>query len=185
VKDFSFFEFANKFSQRPDTQDLGQISGISRRDFDVETVVFRCCGASVEYASLLIENALLLRTNRAGRIYAGFEKLSYLEPIIDRYIRIADLSESVFIFGEPDWTPPKHPNIRLIGLKPDYKLACEWFLIVDSSSLQVALVATDEDRLANPLLEKRTFRALKTSEPSAVTQLSHAAEGLIDWSIAA
>jgi hypothetical protein len=46
-------------------------------------------------------------------------------------------------------------------------------------------VATDEDRLANPLLEKRTFRALKTSEPSAVTQLSHAAEGLIDWSIAA
>jgi DICT domain-containing protein len=186
VKDFSFFEQACKFSNSTPTENLGQVSSISRRDFDErETFIFNSRCPGVEYACLLIENALLLRTNRSGRIYAGFEKLSYLQPILDRYLRIADLSESVFLFGERDWKPPRHPNIRVIPLKPDFKLAREWFLIADSSTLQVALVARDEDKLSNTVLDKRSFTALKTSNSTTVAKLANAAEGVIDWSIAA
>ena len=105
MKDFSIFEQALKVSDSR-IEDLGQLSTISRRDFDErETFLFRTRAPGVEYACLMIENALLLRTNRAGRIYAGFEKLSCMQPIAHRYLRIADVSETVYIFGEPDWKP--------------------------------------------------------------------------------
>ena len=184
MKDFSIFEQALKVSD-PRTEDLGQISTISRRDFDErESFLFRTRAPGVEYACLMIENALLLRTNRAGRIYAGFEKLSCMQPIADRYLRIADVSESVYIFGEPDWKPPPHPNIRFVNLSSAFKLAREWFLIADSSTLRVALVARDEDGFNLTALDERNFSAVKTSNPGAVAQLALAAEGLIDWSIA-
>jgi len=183
VKDFSIFEQALKVSD-PRTEDLGQISSISRRDFDErESFFFRTRVPGVEYACLMIENALLLRTNRAGRIYAGFEKLSCMKPIVDRYLRIADVSESVYILGEPDWKPPQHPNIRFVNLSSDCRLAREWFLIADSSTLHVALVARDEDGFNRAALDERFFSAVKTSNPGAVAQLASAAEGLIDWSI--
>jgi DICT domain-containing protein len=109
-----------------------------------------------------------------------------MQPIQDRYLRIADVSESVFIFGEPDWGPPRHPNIRTIPLKTDFQLAQEWFLIADSSSLRVAVIA-HEQRPNSPLMiapEKRMFSSVKTSDKDAVVKLATAAESVIDWSIA-
>ena len=180
------FEQALKLAGSTRTEDLGEVSSISRRDFDErETFRFRATVPCLEYVSLLIENALLLRTNRRGRIYAGFEKLSRMEGVIDRYLRIADVSERVYVFGEPDWKPPRHPNMRVITLKEDVEMAREWFVIADSSPLHVALVGVDEDGFDAPVLEARRFRAIKSSDPAIVTQLAAAAEGLIDSSLAA
>lgn len=185
MKDFSIFESACRLCDSSQTEDLGRISSISRKDFDErETFYFSSGSPGLEYACLLVENALLLRTSRKGRIYAGFEKLSLLQPIITRYLRIADLSESVFIFGEADWGPPRHPNIRIIPLKSDFELAHESFLISHSPKLEVALIARSEDTIEGTR-EKRILRTIKTSNSNAVEQLATAAEGLIDWSIAA
>ena len=30
-----------------------------------------------------------------------------MEPVVDRYMRISDVSERVYVFGEPDWCPPR------------------------------------------------------------------------------
>lgn len=186
VKTFSFFELALRFSNNVETENLGQISSISRRDFvERETFLFGTSAPGVEYACLMIENTLLLQTNRSGRVYAGFEKLSCLQPVIERYLRIADVSESVYIFGEPDWRPPRHPNIRTIRLGSDFRLARESFLIVESSSMQVALVACDEEGLESKTPDRRNFSAVKTSNRLIVARLATAAEGVIDWSIAA
>src|SRR5215210_7431589 len=107
--------------------DLGSVPNLSRRTFDErETFLFRSQVPCLEYVSLLIENALLLRARRTGRIYAGFERLSHMEPVIDRYLRIADMSEHVYVFGEADWKPPRHPNLKVITLPGDYRLAREW-----------------------------------------------------------
>jgi DICT domain-containing protein len=185
VKNFSIFEEACKFSHEQSAEDLGHISSLSRRDFiERETFSFSSSGACIEYACLLIENALLLRTNRGGRIYAGFERMSGMKPVVERYLRIADLSESVWIFGEPDWTPPRHPNIRIVDLAAEFKLAHEWFLIADSSSLQVAIIARDEDELRNTASDRREFSAVKTSNPNGVSSLASASEALIDLSMA-
>lgn len=180
------FEQALRIAQASGMDDLGRVSYISRRDFDErETCIFRSQVPCLEYASLLIENAVLLRTNRTGRIYAGFEKLSRLEPIIDRYLRIADVSERVYIFGEADWKPPRHPNMKLISVPGASQMAREWFVIAESSTLRVALVAIDEDGFDVPNFEARNFRGFKSSDPAVVSQLAAVAEGLIDSALAA
>ena len=159
MKDFSLFEQA--LGAVTPQMNLGTISSISRRDFNqCESFVFRCQVPCLEYVCLMIENALLLKTNRTGRIYAGFEKLSCMQPVIDRYLRIADISESVYVFGEADWQPPRHPNMRLIKLSPDVRLAREWFLIADSSSFPAALVAVAEDGFDADKPDERSYRAI-------------------------
>lgn len=180
------FKQALSLTQSSRVEDLGQVSYISRRDFDErETFIFRSQVPCLEYASLLIENAVLLRTNRMGRIYVGFEKLSRMEPIIDRYLRIADVSERVYVFGEPDWTPPRHPNMKLITVQGGSRLGREWFVIAESPTLHVALVAFDEDGFDVPVWEARNFRGFKSSDPDIVAQLAAIAEGLVDSALAA
>ena len=185
MKKFSIFEQALKFSGTHDVENLGEIASLSRRNFlQHESFICHTTTASVEYGSLMIENAVLLRTNRSGRVYAGVEKLSSLQPIIDRYMRIADVSECVFLFGQDDWRPPRHPNIRLITLNNDFRLAREWFVITHSKSLSCALVAFDETG-AETVPEQIRYWALKTSNENVVCSLSNAVEGVIDWSLAA
>ena len=162
-------------------EDLGAVAHVSRKDFDERvTFRFRATVPTLEYISLLIENAVLLRTHRGGRLYAGFERLSRMEPVVDRYMRIADVSERVYVFGEPDWKPPRHPNMRIIGLSARARLAREWFVVADSPALRVALVGFDEDGFSHPVLEERTFTSLKTHDPALVRSLASAAEGLVD-----
>jgi DICT domain-containing protein len=185
VKNFSIFEQALKFSGVDKTQNLGEIASLARRDFaEHESFICHTTTASVEYACLLIENAILLRTNRAGRVYAGVEKLSLLQPIIDRYMRIADVSEAVYLFGQDDWRPPRHPNIRLIALNKDFRLAREWFVVAQSPALNSALVAFDENG-PDSMPEQIRYWALKTSNPLVVRGLVTAIDGVIDWTLAA
>jgi DICT domain-containing protein len=165
-------------------EDLGTVAHVSRRDFDARvTFRFRARVPTLEYVSLLIENAILLRTHRGGRLYAGFERLSRMEPVVDRYMRIADISERVYVFGEDDWKPPRHPNMRVIRLGESARLAREWFVVADSPALRVALVAYDEEGFTRPDLEERTFRALKTHDPALVGRLASAAESIVDDSL--
>ena len=184
MKNFSIFEQALRFSEVDHIENLGEIASLARRDFvDRESFICHTTTASVEYGCLMIENAILLRTNRSGRVYAGVEKFSALQPIIDRYMRIADVSESVCVFGQDDWRPPRHPNIRLITLNNDFRLAREWFVITHSKSLSSALVAFDE--AGDTTAEQIRYWALKTSNEHLVWNLANAVEGVIDWSLAA
>jgi hypothetical protein len=185
MKDFSMFNQAHKIAQAAGIQDLGFVPNVSRRDFDErQTFAFGASSPVIEYLSLLIENMLLLRTNRAGRVYAGFGKLSRLEPVVERYLRIADVSERVYIFGEEDWQAPRHPNMRIIETTTDYP-SREWFVIADSPNLRVALVAKAEEDFGAHGLEAQSLRAIKSSDPAVVMQLAAFAEGLIDTSLAA
>lgn len=186
MKTLSLFEEALKIAQSSNSEDLTQVTYVSRRDFDErETFTFETSAPCLEYVSLLIENAVLLRTNRAGRVYAGFEKLSYMEAIIDRYLRIADVSERVYVFGEVDWRPPRHPNMRVISLPRDSRLARERFVIANSPAMRVALVAVNEEIAGARTPETGKFRALKTSNPAIITRLTAIAEELVDLSLAA
>jgi DICT domain-containing protein len=177
------FEQALKLTSLARPEDLGSVPNISRRTLDEhETITFRAPVPCLEYVSLLIENALLLRTNRTGMVYAGFEKLSRLEPVIDRYLRIADVSEQVYVFGEADWKPPRHPNMKIISFPGHFRLAREWFIIARSHTLHAALVAFDEARVEAPVHEARTFSAFKSGAPAIVAGLATTAEALIDSS---
>ena len=167
-------------------EDLGRVAHVSRKEFDERaTFRFRAQSPALEYISLLIENAVVLRTHRGGRLYAGFERLSRMEGVVDRYMRIADVSERVYVFGEADWEPPRHPNMRVIELPAHARLAREWFVVADSPALRVALVGYDEEGFTRADLDARTFTALKTHDPALVRRLASAAERLVDDSLAA
>jgi hypothetical protein len=185
VKEFSIFESALELSTGQ-VENLGEVASLARKDFaERESFICHTTTASVEYACLMIENALLLRTNRGGRVYAGFERLSQLQPIIDRYLRIADVSEYVFLFGMDDWRPPRHPNIRFITLGPDFRLSRESFLITESSSLRTAVIAFDETSEGMITPEQIRYWVLKSCNAAIVSGLVNAVEGVIDWSLAA
>jgi DICT domain-containing protein len=165
------------------SEDLGTIPHVSRRNFDErQTFWFRSQVPCLEYISLLIENALLLRTHRGGRVYAGFQRLSNMEPVVDRYMRIADISERVYVFGEPDWTPPRHPNMAVVKLRKGVPLTREWFVVADSPALRVALVGLVDEEAHATSQDERYFRALKTHDTALVQLLASAAESLIDRS---
>jgi hypothetical protein len=182
MRDFSMYDLAVEAAGGR-AADLGAVTHVSRRDFDERpTFLFRAQEPALEYLSLLIENALLLRTHRGGRLYTGFEQLSRMEPVVDRYMRIADVSERVYVFGEADWKPPRHPNMRAVGLPAGSRLGREWFVVADSPSMRVALAGVGED---GPAAAERTFRALKTHDPEIVRRLAAAAEALFDESLAA
>jgi hypothetical protein len=183
VKNFSVFQLALALSSIKRSSGSDRISNISRHDFQ-ERKTFLCntTSSSIEYACLMIENALVLRTNRGGRVYAGFGKLSGFQSVIDRYLRIADVSEAVYLFGRNDWQPPRHPNIRLITLDADFTLTQEIFLIAYSSTFNTAFMARRDE--TSPAT-KNSYAALKTSDDSVVMSLTNAVEGVINWSIAA
>lgn len=186
VREVSLFEEALKIASLAQMDDLGRVSNISRRVFEERaSFLFRAQVPCLEYVSLMIENALLLRASRRGTVYAGFEKLSRMEPVSARYLRIADLCERIYVFGEADWKPPRHPNMKVIEIPAGSRLAREWFVIADSSTLRVALIGVDEDGFNLPVLEERNFRAFKSSDPAIVAQLAAIADGLIDSTLAA
>ncbi|HZI20701.1 MAG TPA: DICT sensory domain-containing protein [Pyrinomonadaceae bacterium] len=169
-------------------EEFGTVAHVSRRDYaEHQTFAFGAPAPVLEYLSLLIENSLLLRTHRGGRVYACFQKLSRMEPVVDRYMRIADVSERVYAFGEDDWRPPRHPNLRAVALPEGARLAREWFVVADSPSMSAALVALEEDGAGtaspDPSPDLRQFRALKTSDPSLVRRLAEAAESLAEKSL--
>ncbi len=183
LKEFSMLEFALQAAKDARLEDLGNVSIVSRKIFDERpTFRFRAKVPCLEYVSLLIENALLLRTHREGRVYVGFEKLSRMEYVADRFLRISDVSERVYVFGVPDWTPPRHPNMRVVKLKPEMQLAREWFLIAHSNKYNAALVGVDEDGFDTPILDERNFRSFKTTDPAIVARLAARTEDLIDQS---
>src|SRR5689334_22275224 len=182
MKEFSMYGRAAE-SAAGKSEDLGTVPHVSRRDFDErQTFRFRSQVPCMEYLSLLIENALLLRTHRGGRLYAGFERLSNMEPVVDRYMRIADISERVYVFGEPDWTPPRHPNMAVVKLREGVPLTREWFVVADSPALRVALVGLVDEEVHAATHEERYFHALKTHDTALVQFLATAAESLIDRS---
>jgi hypothetical protein len=184
VREVSLFDEALRIANGAQVDDLGSVANISRRDFEERpSFLFRAQVPCLEYLSLMIENALLLRANRRGTVYAGFEKLSRMEPVMARYLRIADLSERVYVFGEADLKLPRHPHMKVIEIPEDSRLAREWFVIADSSTLRVALIGVDEDGFQLPVLEERNFQAFKTSDPAIVAQLAAIADGLVDASL--
>lgn len=175
---FSMYERALK-AVGEQAEELGTITHVSRKDFcERDSFRFRASAPVLEYVSLLIENALLLRTHRGGRVYAGFERLSRMEGVADCFLRIADVSERLYVFGLTDWKPPRHPNVRVIGLDEGSPLSRELFVVADSPALHAALVARSESGPAAD--DERTYYAVKTHDAKAVRELAGATEEFVD-----
>lgn len=115
-----------------------------------------------------IENAVLIDNIRA-RIFSGFQRISAFLPQVERYQKLAQKAENVYVFAYMDTTPPPLLNVRYIPLEKDHQLIKEWFLVADAPNYFTALV-TEEVTSASDM-RGRNFRGIWSFDEEMVTIL--------------
>src|SRR4051812_19004537 len=100
--------------------------------------------------------------------YAGFQRFSYFRHQDKRYERLASVARRVYVFGEPDVTPPTIPGVQFIPLAPDDPLTKEWFLVVNTPSFFTALL-TQEVPGADLIRGDRRFQGIWTYDEQLVS----------------
>ncbi len=127
---------------------------------------------TMSITSYEIENATLLDGART-RIFAGFQYLSKFLPQMQRYRRIAERAQLVYVFGVPDIAPPPIANITYVPLRPEDQLAKEWFLLSFGRNYFSALATEEQTHFTDPD-HQRVFKGVWTFDLPMV-QLVH------DW----
>jgi DICT domain-containing protein len=114
-----------------------------------------------------IERSLL---KARARVFAGFQRMSRFLPMQERYRKLAEYSETVYVFGVMDVTPPRIANVRYIALNEGDQLAREWFLVVDSPQYYSALATEEVTALGLPD-DQRKFVGVWSFDEELVTIL--------------
>ncbi|HSH04572.1 MAG TPA: ATP-binding protein [Anaerolineae bacterium] len=127
--------------------------------------VLRNISAQIEAA--VIENSL------KTRVFAGFQKMSFFLPMVNRYKKLAQTAETVWVFGVPDVTPPEIDNVKYVYLDEADKLTSEWFLVVDTPTYFSALSAFDLTGFDVPH-KLRQFKGVWTFEADLTHRLQEA-----------
>lgn len=92
-----------------------------------------------------VEDHVVSADLQDARVLAGFQHLSRVQGVLDRYRRVLDVAGEVTLFGIGDhsWHADL-PGVREVSL-PDIDLAHEWFVVVDTPSEPSLLVARPVD----------------------------------------
>lgn len=169
MKQFSLVRQVSEACQRAgvearwagDVAMVGSEGGLSASNFQTGVAAMHVWCRSVE--RLLVDLA-----PRELRIHAGFERLSRIKRIEDRYRALASRADALYLYGQPDYTP------RIAGAKEvalgEEPLALEWFLVVKARGFGAVVAAEDLDGFGNGRsLSQRRFRGLVTHHPAVVT----------------
>jgi DICT domain-containing protein len=112
-----------------------------------------------------------------AQVFAGFQQLRYVQPVLPRYTRVAQTAET-YVFGQPGDIEIDVPNLQVVELDTQDDLVREWFLVVMHPGYQRALVAREMTAPGTPHA-RRLFRGIITSESRQVELFSNALrEGL-------
>jgi hypothetical protein len=65
-----------------------------------------------------MENTVLAEALPA-RVFAGFQKWSFVVPVVYRYARLARIARGVWVFGLPDIDPPAIAGVNWVSLTGD------------------------------------------------------------------
>jgi hypothetical protein len=124
---------------------------------------------TMSLVSYEIENASIV--DRAStRVFSGFQRLSKFLPQVERYRKLAEVAESVYVFGIDDIMPPAIPNVTYVPLRREDQLSKEWFLVSYGRDYFSAL-ATEELTSIDDPDDERMFRGLWTFEERLVSIL--------------
>ncbi|WNQ11309.1 DICT sensory domain-containing protein [Paenibacillus aurantius] len=167
---------------------FGQVEGeaqrvtgmLSRAELDSPSLKYETKVPQLEYMCLIMENMVITKKPKA-LIYAGFQKLSRcVEPVLERFMAMAESAEKVYIFGENDKDMPAHPNIEYIALPEGHPLIREWFLVIHAPTMKMMMTAYDLDGFGTHEVEEgRNFRGIKSIQPKLVDQAAALLEGCV------
>ena len=111
-----------------------------------------------------IENATLIDGART-RIFSSFQRMSRFIPQVERYKKLAQKAEMVYVFGIPDVQVPQIENVTYIPLTTEDQLAREWFIISYGRDYATMLSTEEQSRFTDKDTE-RVFRGLWTFQPT-------------------
>lgn len=125
---------------------------------------------TMSLVSYEIENATLIDGART-RIFSGFQYFSKFTPQLERYRRLAQRAESIYVFGVPDVELPSIPNLTFVPLSPGDQLSKEWFLISYGVDFFSALATEELTPISDPD-PQRMFKGIWTFDVSLVSILA-------------
>lgn len=111
-----------------------------------------------------IENVTLL-DNAHTRIFSSFQRMSRFIPQVERYRKLAQKAEAIYVFGIPDVEVPPIENLTYIPLTQDDQLAREWFIVNYGRDYATMLSTEEQSRFSDPDAQ-RVFRGLWTFQPT-------------------
>jgi DICT domain-containing protein len=152
----------------------------SDKTLSLSAVKYETKVPNLERMCYLMES-VLLRKKYEGSVYAGFQKLSRAEEIWDRFLKMADNVDKIYVFGEKDIELTKHPKIQIVPLPPGHPLIREWFLVLDVKLFKNMMVAYDMDGFGQKPVEKdRNFVGAKTVNIKLVDKASSLLQEVIN-----
>jgi DICT domain-containing protein len=107
-------------------------------------------------------------------VYAGFQQLRYVKPVLPRYHNMLTVTNEIFVFGVPGKADPVLSAFKCVPLRNEDQLTREWFLVVDHPQYRRALVAQEVTPPGTPHAQ-RLFRGVLTSDRAQIERIS---EGL-------
>lgn len=96
-----------------------------------------------------IEDATLIDYAKTT-VFSSFQYMSKFLPQINRYTRLAQVADSVYVFGVPDVELPAIPNITYVPLSEDDQLTKEWFLVSFGERYYSALATEELSKFSDP-----------------------------------
>ena len=142
-----------------------------------ERHVFEDDRRGLQHVTRDIENTILAEALPA-RVFAGFQKWSFVLPVLHRYTRLARIARGVWVFGLPDVDPPAVPGLTWVSLHERHALAQEWFLLADSGRYFATLAAQALSGFDVPV-ERRRFRAVWSFDDALLRELTGRLGGLL------
>lgn len=125
--------------------------------------------------SKTIEEAVIEQRLKT-EVYAGFQHLYFVSPILGRYQQLQEIASSVWLFGTSNARDPVLDRFHCVTLMEDDLLVREWFLVVDHPRYARAIVA----REITPPNTKRLDRMFQGVLTSDRTQIKRLIRGLQD-----
>ncbi len=138
------------------------------QQFNHNAPAIRCTKATLVHLSHTLED-LVLSQNIPALFFMGPQEHSQWRQEQERYQKLAQVAQQVWVFSSAHVTPPNEANFTQITLSPDDPLRQEWFLVILSKPLALVLCAEDSQITAvNDAT--RQFDMIWSFEPALVQQ---------------
>lgn len=138
------------------------------QQFNHNAPAIRCTKATLVHLSHTLED-LVLSQNIPAMFFMGPQEHSQWRQEQERYQKLAQVAQQVWVFSSAHIAPPNEANFTQITLNPDDPLRQEWFLVILSKPLALVLCAEDSQITAvNDAT--REFDMIWSFEPALVQQ---------------
>ncbi|MET0388035.1 MAG: DICT sensory domain-containing protein [Polyangiales bacterium] len=163
---FSFFDWTREMTraQALPLLTLGEAAAIEPRS----NAQFSTGVRAMLHWCRVNEQLTLERHARDARVFAGFERMSRVRPVLKRYRRLAVAAQRLVVFGEHDDRLPLPCELVDVAGSP---LAREWFLVIDAPAYKALLAARDLDGFGptGPLVGRR-FAGVTLHDGALITR---------------